>query len=382
MRLHYFDANATTPMLSTVSAAVADVTAMGPLNASSAHSVGDAARRVIADARDAVCDALGAEDPGYVTFVSGGTEANNIVVNGFARLARRSIHYSAVEHASVSEPASTQGGTILPIGHDGIVDLGYLEWLLAQHPYDTDVLVCVQAANSETGIVQPLAEIAAVCGSASERVYLHVDAAQAFGRIRIPMGAADSLSFSGHKMHAPIGSGFLYLSDRMEQLLPRTVLGGGQERGIRSGTQNVSAIAGLAAAVYERFKSFDEATSYLRSLRDEFEREIAELVPSTSVIGSGSVRIPNTSNIMFPGVEAMALMARLDERGIICSNGSACSSMKPSPSHVLTAMGLSESQAFSCLRFSFSVLNTSGEVVSAVDEIAQAYAELKALHDH
>lgn len=382
MRLRYFDANATTMMLPSVVAAFTDVASLGPLNPSSAHSMGDKARSILSDARDAVGSACGASDPDNIYFVSGGTEANNLVINGFAKIAASRILYSSVEHASVIEPASAHGGSPLPVGRDGILDLDLLRQLLACHPDEADILVCVQAANSETGVVQPIEGIAEICSAASDRVYLHVDAAQAFGRIQLPIGSVDSLSFSGHKLHAPSGSGFLYLSDRMAELLPRTVLGGAQEKGVRSGTQNVAAIAGLAAAVSDRFSDFNGHTSYLASLRDRFEEGLLRQIADLSVIGAGAERTPNTSNLRFPGVEAMALMARLDDRGIISSNGSACSSLKPSPSHVLTAMGLSEAEAFTCLRFSFSVLNSEEEATAAVDEIAKAYAELKALHEH
>lgn len=378
----YFDANATTASTPAVVAVVAETASIGPLNPSSAHSMGDRARAIVTAARDTVCDALGASDPDNIFFVSGGTEGNNIVLNGFARLAGGRILFSAVEHASISEPARAHCGSELPIGGDGIVDLHFLSEALAAMPLDAPVLVCIQAANSETGVIQPLEEIASVCTSSGSNVFLHVDAAQAFGRIPLPFALIDSITMSGHKLHAPGGSGFLYMSDGLIERLPRTVLGGGQERGVRSGTENVVAIAGLGAAVRERFSDFEGNARRLAALRDMLEQELRREIPGLSFIGSGSNRTPNTSNVMFPDVDAMALMANLDDLGIICSNGSACSSRKPSPSHVLTAMGLTEKEAFSCLRFSLSVLNTEAEIASAAGEISSAYHKLKALHEY
>lgn len=380
--MRYFDANATTSMTPSVIEAVARTSAIGPLNPSSAHSAGDRARTVVADARDAVCDALGGDDPDSIVFVSGGTEGNNIVLNGFSRLPGATILFSSVEHASVSEPARLHGGIEVPVDRDGLVDLLKLSNVLSTIPAGRPVLVCIQAANSETGVIQPISEISSICSAAGSDVFLHVDAAQAFGRMVVDIGLIDSMTMSGHKLHAPAGSGFLYLSDRMADHLPRTILGGGQERGIRSGTENVAAIAGLAAAIAERFADLEGIRTTLAALRDQLEESLRREIPDISLVGAGSPRTPNTTNVLFPGVDAMALMSHLDELGIICSNGSACSSRKPSPSHVLTAMGLSERQAFSCLRFSLSVQNTPDEIVSAAADISSAYRKLKALHEY
>lgn len=373
----YFDSNATTEMLPAVRSAFLDWAAKGALNASSAHSRGEIARRLLADTRETVCDALGGDDPDNVVFVSSGTEANNIVVNGMARLGA-TIVVSAVEHASVVEPASAaECRATISVGRNGILDLAQLETVVDRHDSGGPVFVCVQAANSETGVVQPLEQISAICRASPGDIYLHVDCAQAFGRIRLPQDVADSISFSGHKLHAPQGTGFLWMSDRMADVLPRTVLGGGQERGFRSGTQNIPAIAGMQAAIKARFADFDRHVATMRSLRDHFERKVAEAVPDASVVCAGSVRIPNTTTIRFPGVDAQRMLAVLDESGIVCSNGSACSSMKPSASSVLRAVGLSEREAFNCLRFSFSILNSQEEIDGAVPLIAAAVENIR-----
>jgi cysteine desulfurase len=372
-------------MLPDVLKAWEECVAMGPLNASSAHSRGALGRRLLEKARDVVCNAIGADDPDNVIFTSGGTESNNIVINGMARMGSR-IAYSPVEHASVVEPAlKSVYHNCLPVLPNGAFDVALLERALlgwcasvssgaqARNP----ILVCVQAANSETGVVQPLEHISAICRSVPD-VYLHVDAAQALGRIRMSSALADSIAFSGHKLHAPHGTGFLWLSDRMADVLPRTLLGGGQERGFRSGTQNVPGAVALAAAIELRSDYFEEHVSRLTTLRDRFEAALVAAVPDASVICARSVRLPNTTNVMFRGADAQSVLAMLDAEDVICSNGSACSSMKPSASPVLRALGFSEKEAFNCLRFSFSILNTENEVDIAVPLIADCVSRARA----
>jgi cysteine desulfurase len=168
------------------------------------------------------------------------------------------------------------------------------------------------------------------------------------------------------------------MSDRLSDVLPRTILGGGQERGFRSGTQNVPGIVGLGVAVAERLQDFHSAVSKLAGLRGRFEDRLLKEIPDTKVICSDSPRLPNTSNVMFRGADADTLLAQLDAEGVICSNGSACSSMKPSASPVLRAVGLSEREAFQCLRFSFSVLNTIEEVDRAIPLIVEAVGRVRA----
>lgn len=365
----YLDANATTVQLPEVIAAVSTAAALGPANASSAHSAGDRAREIVLNTREVLREVLSADDEGGILFVSGGTEANNIVVNGFGKLPKALMLCSATEHASVVETVLSNRGQLIPVDANGVLDTSALHAEL-QAAGGRTVLVSVQAANSETGVIQPLSKIISICRGAPAEVYLHVDAAQAFGRMPIVIDGIDALTASGHKFHAPLGSGFLYLSDRLADILPRTVLGGGQERGFRSGTVNFPAIAGLKVAVEMRFFDLPMNIKRMKQARDAFEARVLELVSAAKVIGADVERLPNTSNIMFPGQEAMALMAQLDATGVICSNGSACSSMKPSASPVLRAMGLSERDALACLRFSFSVLNTPTEALTAAEIVA------------
>lgn len=377
--IKYFDANATTEQLPAVRRCVEEAISLGPLNASSAHSRGRAARGILSQARDVICDALGADDPDNVIFVSSGTEANNIVINGMSKVDDFRIICSSIEHASVLEPSMNMDHALVRVDANGVTDLAELERLVADAVKGGNgTLVCVQAANSETGVIQPLEQIGKICSSAGGEVYLHVDAAQAFGRFRIQLDGVDSIAFSGHKLHAPIGTGFLWLSDRMAEKLPRTVLGGGQERGFRSGTQNAPAIAGLAQAVRLRYNNFEACVLQLRETRDLFEQAILDSIQDVNIVCGLSPRLPNTSCVRFPNIDAQALLARLDVEDIICSNGSACSSMKPSASPVLMALGMSEKEAFNCLRFSFSILNTQDEVREAVFKIARCVTEMKA----
>lgn len=366
----YLDANATTAPSTAARTALLEVLDGGPHNPSSAHSAGERAREVIEKARMDVADALGGADPDNLYFTSGGTEGNNIVVRGFASIPGAALFCSAVEHASVSKPVSASGGSVLPVRPDGILDIEEAERAVRCAPTSSSVLVCVQAANSETGIVQPIGEIAGRLKSVRGGIHLLVDAAQAFGRIEVDVEAADAVTFSGHKLHAPAGTGFLLLSDRLKEILPSFALGGGQEGGVRPGTQNVPGVWALAAAVKERMAGFEEAAALLARLRDRLEEGVLASAAGSYVVGSGSPRVPNTASIFFPGQDAQSLMARLDAEGVLCSTGSACSSARPEASPVLKAMGMSERDASRCLRFSVSVMNTEEEINEAVRVIA------------
>lgn len=371
----YLDANATTALSAEARAAFLAVLEAGPHNPSSVHSAGARAREIMERARMDLADALGGVDPDNLYFTSGGTEGNNIVVRGFASVPGAAVLCSSVEHASVSGPVRASKGDFLPVRPDGILDIDVAERAVRSIPADQAVLVCVQAANSETGIVQPVAEITERLRQARDGVYLLVDAAQAFGRIKLDAEVADAVTFSGHKLHAPTGTGFLWLSDRLKEILPPFAIGGGQERGVRPGTQNVAGAAALAAAVSERMSGFEGAAARLARLRDTLEKGVLASVPGSYVVGAGSPRVPNTTNIFFPGQDAQSLMARLDAEGVMCSTGSACSSARPEASPVLKAMGMSERDASRCLRFSVSVMNTEEEIDEAVRVIARVAAK-------
>ncbi len=368
----YLDANATTAASEGVRRAVLAAMQDASGNPSSVHARGAEARRVITTARDEVCLLLpGALSEGVI-FTSGGTEANNTVLRGIEGAV---IVTTNIEHPSVLRPAEQAAEhRIVPVSANGRVKPDSVAETL---PVSGGLAVSIQWANSETGVVQPIPEIVATIRESRPDAFIHVDAAQAIGRIPIRMDGIDALTFSGHKLHAPQGTGALILADPNEDRLKALMLGGGQEGGRRSGTQNVPGAVGLGVALRERAESFDQTVEAMQTMRDAFETSILGAIPGARVNGCDSPRVPNTSNILFPGIDAMALVALLDQRDVACSVGSACSSGRPEPSHVLLAMGLSEDEAYSSVRFSFSVMNTMDEAFRAADIVAETARKLR-----
>lgn len=375
----YLDHNATTRPLPEVVAVVARTMAETWANPSSAHWLGGEARAVLERARDGVCELVGGAVPEGVVFTSGGTEANNIVLlGGDPAPSWRCLVTSKVEHASVLRPAEAlarRGAklVVLDVSADGLLDPEALRRAAAAAP-PGPLLVSLQWANSETGVVQSVADLVAAAREARPDALIHCDAAQAIGRVPVDLAAvgADAVSFSGHKLHGPHGTGALVLADPDDGRVVPLVRGGGQERGLRSGTHNLPGAAGLGLAASMRARSFGDATGRMCAARDAFEEELAERATGVVVNGAAAPRLPNTSNVRFLGRDGMELVARLDALGVACSQGSACSSGKPEASHVLRAMGLSEADAFSSVRFSFSALNTAEEARRAARAVAQA----------
>ena len=370
----YLDNNATTPPLPEVRAAVLNaLAAFG--NPSSSHTAGGRGREQLRTARESLASLLGC-GPDAIVFTSGATEANNTVLRGFSGPDRRVIS-TAVEHSSVLaalDRCSRQGTEVvlLPVSGGGLVDPEDLRRALAGRAD----LVSIQWVNSETGVVQPIDQIGRLCAGAG--VPFHTDAAQAVGKL--PMGLrdlpVDYASIAGHKFHAPVGVGALYVggATRPEGLIE----GGDQESGLRAGTENVPGIAGMGCAARLREKSLDETIARLGSLRDRLEREIIDRCGGVTVNGDSRARVCNTTNLLFRGVDGEALVARLDQRGIRCSQGSACTNQRPEPSHVLRAMGLSEEEAYASVRFSLSVLNDEEEVAAACAAVAEEVDRVRA----
>ncbi len=338
-------------------------------NPSSAHAGGASARRSLETAREQVAGLLGAAEPETVYFVSGGTEANNTVVASFARRdAPPTFLLAAVEHPSIIEPTLALAPNRvcwLSVDENGRIDVESARRCARQAA--GDVVVLVQSVNSETGVIQPVGDVVGAVRSVREDAFIHLDAAQGVGRIHLEVAKSfDSIGFSGHKIHGPHGSGVLVLADRSR--LDPLLMGGGQESGVRSGTQNVAGAVGLGVAARLRSQSFDEANQHMRTLRDRFERSIADaLGDRVKINGATSPRVSNTTNLRFEGVDGMQLLAQLDAAGVMASQGSACASGRPEPSRVLRAMGLSEDEAYSSLRFSFSVLNGPGDATEAAE---------------
>ncbi len=315
----YLDANASEPLRPAAQAAA--MAAMAAANPASIHAAGRAARRVLEDARETVAAHLNAR-PADVIFCSGATEANALAIHALG--AGRAILMGATEHDAVRAAAS---GIIIPVLPDGTVDLAALDALLAAH---APALVCLMAANNETGVRHDIAAAAALC--VRHNALLHVDAAQAAGRCPedwLKMGAS-SIAISGHKLGAPMGAGALILSPGTE--LPPLIKGGGQEQGRRGGTPALPAIAGLAAALGAPYDA-----AQINAYRDELEAFCVSL--GAIALGATSPRLPNTACLALPGVKSETQLIALDLAGIAVSAGAACSSGRVAGSHVLAAMG-------------------------------------------
>ncbi|HEY6024759.1 MAG TPA: cysteine desulfurase family protein, partial [Pseudolabrys sp.] len=335
----YFDWNATAPLREEARAAM--TAALGVTgNASSVHAEGRAARRLVEEARDRVSSLVGAE-PKNVTFTAGATEANMLALTpaievGGRKEPRDRLFVSAIEHPSVRSGGRFVANQVedLPVTASGVVDLVALKRIVggAERP-----LVSVMLANNETGVIQPIAQIAEIVHAASG--VLHVDAVQGPGRIRCDIAAlgADLLSISSHKLGGPQGAGAL-ISRGDVHITEPLIKGGGQERGQRAGTENVAAIAGFGAAAAASAEQMDAAR--MAALRDRLEAGIKAVTPQVIFFGADGPRLPNTSLIAVPGLKAETAIIAFDLNGIAVSSGSACSSGKVQASHVLAAMGV------------------------------------------
>ncbi|HQT87376.1 MAG TPA: aminotransferase class V-fold PLP-dependent enzyme [Acidiphilium sp.] len=324
----YLDANASETLRPAARAAI--LAALDAANPASIHQFGRAARHILEKARETIAQHCHAR-PQDLIFTSGATEANALAIHALG--ANRPILIGATEHDAIRAPAEATGRAItVPVTQSGIVDLAALERLLADHP---GALVCLMAANNETGVLHPIQAIATLC--AAHQAMLHVDAAQSAGRIDAdPLGAgATSLALSSHKLGGPKGAGALIMAPTMADRLPPLIIGGGQERGRRGGTPDLPAIAGFAAAITAIGP--DEAHR-LQSMRDLIED--GALALGAEIIGHDAPRLPNTTCLAVPLVAAQTQVIALDLAGIAVSAGSACSSGKVARSHVLDAMGL------------------------------------------
>jgi cysteine desulfurase len=356
----YFDWNATAPLRVEARAAMlAAIEATG--NASSVHAEGRAARALIEQARIEVAALVGAE-PAQVTFTSGATEANMmaltpaIAVDG-ARAPRGGLLVSAIEHPSVLAGGRFAAAARLPVRADGRLDLSRAAQALAQLELP---LAAVMLANNETGVIQPVRELADIVHKAGG--LLHVDAAQAPGRIACDINdlGADLLTLSGHKIGGPQGCGALVRRADIH-IADQLLRGGGQERGQRAGTEAVAAIAGFGAAARAARTGRDTEAKRMELLRNLVETGIRAATPEAVIIGQGSPRLPNTTLVALPRLKAETAIIAFDLNGIAVSSGSACSSGKVQPSHVLAAMGL-ESLASSAIRISLGHSTTENDV--------------------
>ncbi|MHB1289611.1 cysteine desulfurase family protein [Georgenia sp.] len=372
----YLDHAATTPVRPDVAAAYAEeLTRLG--NPSSLHAPGRDARRRLEEAREQLAATLDA-DPPEVLFTSGGTEADNLAVKGtfWARRtgARTRLAVSAVEHHAVLEAArwlATDGAELdlLVVTAAGVLDVDALERHLAEHGHRT-TLVSVMWANNETGVLQPLDRVVAAARAAG--VPVHSDAVQAVGHVPVRFHAAglDALSLSGHKLGAPVGTGALLA--RRELALTPVEHGGGQERGVRSGTLAVAGARALALAVSSAVAEQEAETARLRRLRDRLLTAVRAAVPGVHRSGpdpdhvGAEAWLPGVLHLTVAGADADALLFGLDRAGIAASSGSACQAGVQEASHVLLAMGRDEEQARSALRFSLGRTTTDADVDAAI----------------
>ncbi|HIR85310.1 MAG TPA: cysteine desulfurase NifS [Candidatus Galloscillospira excrementavium] len=346
-------------------------------NPSSLYAFAQQSKSDLEAARAQVAACLHAA-PEEIFFTSGGTEADNWALKGAAELRRakgRHIITTAIEHHAILHTAQylEKRGyevTYLPVDGDGLVTP---EQVRAALRPDT-ILVSVMAANNEIGTVEPIAAIGAVCRAAG--VLFHTDAVQAVGHIPVDVEQwqVDLLSLSGHKFYGPRGTGALYIRKGLR--LPPLIHGGGQERGRRSGTENVAGAVGLAAALKEAVEELPAESARLAALRDRLLEGLSAL-PYAKVTGSRTHRLPGTASLVFEGVEGEALLLHLDARGICVSSGSACSSASLDPSHVLLAIGLPHAVAHGSIRISLGRENTGEDVEYLLKEIPQVVAQLR-----
>ncbi|MBT8161545.1 MULTISPECIES: cysteine desulfurase family protein [Arthrobacter] len=380
----FLDAAATTPVRKEV------LEAMWPYltgefgNPSSHHALGESAANALSAARATVAKAIGCR-PGEITFTSGGTEADNLAVKGIA-LARRArdaalnrIAISAIEHPAVEESAHylerVHGFVVdvVPVDRYGTVTPEALRSVLRPET----ALASIMYANNEIGTVQPVRQLSEIC--AEYGVPFHTDAVQAAGWLPIDAKelGVDALSISGHKLGAPKGSGVLYAKGRLR--LEPLVHGGGQERGRRSGTENVAGAVALATALALATSEQSERADRVSQLRDAFIRTILETVPGALLTGHPSQRLPSVASFCFPGTSGESVLLELERLGVVCSSGSACAAGSDAPSPVLTALGIEAEVAQTAVRFSFDSTVTAAELEQAVDAVAAAVGSVQGL---
>jgi cysteine desulfurase len=360
----YLDWNATAPLRPQAKAALAEALAVGG-NPSSVHAEGRAARRLVERAREQVAALVGAK-PADVIFTSGGTEANALALTpmieaGDEKRPRDRLFISAIEHASVRTggrfaPADVEE---IPVDAAGRLDLTALEAAVgkAERP-----LVSVMLANNETGVMQPMADISAIVRSAGG--LLHVDAVQGAGRVSCDIGdlGADLLTLSAHKIGGPKGVGALVRDGDALHFADPLIRGGGQERGARAGTENVAGIAAFGAAAEAARASREDEAGRMHALRDRLEVAMMAIAPEAVIFGADAERLPNTTLFSAPGMKAETAVIALDLDGVAVSSGSACSSGKVQPSHVLAAMGVSPSLLAGSVRVSIGWETTESDI--------------------
>ena len=375
----YFDNNATTQIDPAVLEVMLPYLHVQYGNPSSAYSFGKRAARAVETAREQVAALLKCE-PTELIFTSCGTESDNTSIQSALMIDpdRKHLVTSKVEHSAIIKHAETLARrgyevTWLDVDSDGMLDLDSLEGAIR----DDTAAVSLMWANNETGALFPIEAVAEICRS--KGTLFHTDAVQAVGKIDINLGniPINFLSLSGHKLHAPKGIAALYVN-RRTRFTPY-LIGGGQENKRRGGTENTASIVALGKAAELAASALQEENSRVKALRDRFEQGILDSVASVQVNGHREHRLPNTSNLAIEGVDSEGMLLLLDQRGICCSAGSACTAGSLEPSHVLKAMGYSNDRARGSLRFSFSRFNTEPEIAQGLEIIPAAIDRLRSM---
>ncbi len=378
MRMVYLDHAATTPIAPEVREVVAQAMEECWGNPSSLHLFGRKARDLLDEARVTIAHALGCLDA-EVFFTSSGTESDNMAIFGAARAApphKRHVVTTAIEHHAVLHACQRlqQEGwevTYLPVDRYGMVDPDDVRRAIREDTW----LVSVMHANNEIGTLQPVREIATICRERG--VWFHCDAVQTFGLLDVKVDelGVDMLSVSAHKLYGPKGAGALYLRGGVK--IAPLLVGGAQEREMRAGTENVSAIVGFAKAVELSQTRYASASQQIWQLRERLRTRLQELIPDLQVNGHPRQCHPGILSVTFEGVSAESLLIALDRRGVAASAGAACSAGSIEPSHVLLALGMSEEQAMSTIRLSLGRGNTPGEIDFAAEVIAEEVRRLQ-----
>lgn len=374
----YLDHNATTPLHPRAFEAMVPFLRERWGNPSSPYRFGAQARLAVEQARQRIADLSGCT-PAEIVFCSGGTEADNLALRGVVRALKSKGNHvvtTSIEHHAVLNTCRALEGegcrvTYLPVTEEGVVDVA----ALADSLCDETVLVTVMHANNETGVVQPVEEIAAI--TRRRGIVLHTDAVQSAGKLprRVAELGADLVTFSGHKLYGPKGAAALYVRENTP-LAPVTT-GGPHERGLRAGTENVAGIVGFAAAAALAFEKAETEGRRLSVLRDRLESRVSSTVPGVKVNGAGAPRVPNTSSLSFRDVDGESIVLGLDVEGICASTGSACSTGDPEPSHVLLAMGLSPREAQGSIRLSLGRETSEEDIDTTVRTLTSTVARLR-----
>lgn len=380
----YFDYSAATPLCKEAMHAMEPYYADLFYNPSALYMPARRVKQDLEEARSKIAVAMGAR-PGEIIFTAGGTEANNLAIHGvMTNYPDKKILISAIEHEAVIEPTSSFKHSSILVNDKALVDINNLE----EQIDDDTVMVSVMYANNEVGTIQPISEIAQLIKRVNRErqkkrvklpLYFHTDACQASSHLDIHVSrvGADLITINGGKIYGPKQSGALYVRAGIK--LAPLILGGGQENGLRSGTENVAGAVGLSVALdVARSKALSEKKR-LEAIRDNCIKQLSEKIPETIILGHLKKRLPHNVCFAIPGIDNERLMMLLDERGFQVATGSACQASSEKPSHVLTAMGLSDEVARSTLRLSFGRETTDDSVNNLINAIKVAVSDIKNL---